>query len=334
MTIRRTPLHESHRRLGARLTEFAGWEMPVFYESLLAEHAAVRSAVGLFDVSHMGEIEVAGPGALALCQWVGTNDASRLAPGQAQYTLLCNERGGTIDDVLLYRLAEERFLFCVNASNRDACREWLLAQAESFPGAEVRDRSDEIALVAAQGPRSLELLRVTGLGEAAAGLSRFACAEVPWHAGRLLLARTGYTGEEGFELFVPSGSALELWERLLAAAPPLGGRAAGLGARDTLRLEAGLPLYGHELGPEIGPIEAGLGWAVKLGKGRFVGAEALARQRAEGPSRRVIGLRLAGRGIARAGYPVKGPEGVVGRVTSGTRAPTLGAAIALALVTR
>jgi aminomethyltransferase len=330
---RRTPLHELHRQAGARFTEFSGWEMPVQYAGIIAEHNAVRTAAGLFDVSHMGELEVRGPGALALCQRVATNDASRLEVGRAQYTVWCAEDGGTIDDTILYRLGGERYMFCVNAGNAATCRDWILEQRKHVPSAEVIDCSDELGLIALQGPRAADVARRAG-AEELAGLARFGCAETTVAGVSVIAARTGYTGEDGFELFVPAGQAAKLWQALVeVTSDDLCVSPIGLGARDTLRLEAALPLYGHELSREISPLEAGLGWAVKLsGKGDFVGAHALAALKQRGVARRLVGLELTEAGIARADYPVKSGERTVGVVTSGTKSPTLGKAIALALL--
>jgi len=329
---RRTPLHELHRAAGARFTEFSGWEMPVQYAGVIAEHAQVRSSAGLFDVSHMGELEVRGPGALALCQRVATNDAAKLGVGQAQYTVWCAEDGGTIDDTILYRLGAERYMFCVNAGNAAACLDWIREQQKGVPGAEVVDRCDELGLIALQGPRAAEV--VERLGAAAiAALPRFGCTETTLAGASVIAARTGYTGEDGFELFVGAGQVASLWQALMdMSRDDLRIAPIGLGARDTLRLEAALPLYGHELSRDISPLEAGLGWAIKLAKGDFVGASALRRQKEAGLPRRLVGLALREPGIARADYPVKCGERVVGVVTSGTKSPTLGSAIALALL--
>jgi aminomethyltransferase len=330
--MRRTSLFDEHKAAGARFTEFGGWEMPVQYEGILAEHALVRRSAGLFDVSHMGEIEVMGRDALALCQRVATNDASRLAVGQAQYTLWCDPQGGTIDDTILYRTGEDRYLFCVNAGNADVCLEWIREQQKHVPGAEVVDSSAAFALIALQGPRAPEVVSRVGAQDLA-GLPRFACAQATVAGVRVLAARTGYTGEDGFELFAPQANAPELWRALLGVARDgLEIGPIGLGARDTLRLEAGLPLYGHELGRDVSPLEAGLGWAVKLDKADFIGRDALVERKRRGLARRLVGLVLTEPGIARAEYPVLASGAPVGHVTSGTKSPTLGKAIALALV--
>ena len=329
---RRTPLYELHRQAGARFTEFSGWEMPVQYTGIIAEHQQVRSSAGLFDVSHMGELEVRGAGALALCQRVATNDASRLAVGQAQYTVWCTDDGGTIDDTILYRLGDQRYMFCVNAGNAETCRDWIREQQKHVPGADVVDRCDELGLIALQGPRAADVAR-RAHGAALPDLARFGCAETTVAGIPVIAARTGYTGEDGFELFVAAGQAASLWQALSeVASEDLTVASIGLGARDTLRLEAALPLYGHELSREVSPLEAGLGWAVKLEKGEFVGSRALAAQKQRGPARRLVGLELKQAGIARADYPVKSGDRTVGVVTSGTKSPTLGTAIALALL--
>jgi len=329
---RRTPLYEQHRAAGARFTEFSGWEMPVQYAGIIAEHNAVRASAGLFDVSHMGELEVRGPQALALCQLVATNDASRLEVGRAQYTLWCTPDGGTIDDTILYRLGDQRFMFCVNAGNAETCRDWIVEQQKRVPGAEVVDRSAELALIALQGPRAVVVVERAGAA-ALAALPRFACTETSVAGVPVLAARTGYTGEDGFELFVGTGQAAQLWQAIFeVTSDDLPITPIGLGARDTLRLEAGLPLYGHELGRDISPLEAGLGWAVKLDKGDFIGSGALAEQKRRGLPRRLAGIELRAPGIARAEYPVLAGGKSVGVVTSGTKSPTLGTSIALALL--
>lgn len=331
--LRRTPLFDRHEAAGARFVDFGGWEMPVQYRGLLDEHAAVRTGVGLFDVSHMGEIEIAGPGALALCQQVTTNDAARLAVGRAQYTIWCAEDGGTIDDTILYRRDDEHFYFCVNASNAEACSDWIRERAPSDGSVTVTDRSAETGLIAVQGPRAADL--ASRLGAAwLTGLPRFGCGAGTLAGQEVFAARTGYTGEDGFELFCSSEGVGTLWDALLEAGRDHGAEPIGLGARDTLRLEAGLALYGHELSREISPLEAGLGWAVKLGKGDFLGRDALAAQKDAGAPRQLIGLALVDKGIGRAGYPVHAGGRPVGIVTSGTRSPTLRRAIALALVDR
>lgn len=334
--LRRTPLYEEHVRLGARMTGFAGWAMPVEYRGILEEHRAVRERAGLFDVSHMGEIAVRGPGALALLQLAVTNDAGRLAVGQALYTPMCRDDGGILDDLIVYRTGEKEFLLVVNAANREKDLNWLRTLAGEAAGAveagaEVEDVSDRWALLALQGPRAAEVLR-TAAGEVG-GLGRFAFLAGVKVAGRpCLVARTGYTGEDGFELFCPWEEAPPVWAALLDAGREAGVLPCGLGARDTLRLEAALPLYGHELREDVNPLEVRLGAFVRWDKGEFVGRAALERVREAGPRRRLVGLEMVERGIPRQGYEVVAGGAVVGEVTSGGPAPTLGKNVALALV--
>lgn len=326
--MRRTPLHAAHRALGARLVDFAGWEMPVQYRGIMDEHATVRGRAGLFDVSHMGEVEVRGAGALAACQAVTANDVGRLADGGAQYSLLLDPAGGIVDDVIVHRLAAERVMICVNAANRDADVAYLRAHVR---GADVVDVSDETALLAVQGPRATAILgRLTALP--LASLPRFTVAEGEVAGRRALVAHTGYTGEDGWELYCAANDAVRLWNALLEAGAPDGIAPAGLGARDTLRLEAALPLYGHELGLDTTPFEARLAWVVRLDKGDFVGRAALLAARARGPRRLLVGLELTEPGVPRAEYRLLRDAQAVGVVTSGTKAPTLGKGIALGYV--
>jgi aminomethyltransferase len=327
---RRTPLYEEHVGLGARMVEFAGWAMPVQYASILAEHQAVRNAAGLFDVSHMGEIEISGPNAEALCAKLFTNDARALATGQAQYSLIPTEDGTVVDDIIVYRLAPERFLVCVNASNAAKDLAWI--QARPMDGANVTDLSDRTALIAVQGPKAVAI--VERIAPGVASLARFACSERELGGVRVVVARTGYTGEDGVEVFCPAESAVALWRMLLETGKEDGIVPCGLGARDTLRIEAALPLYGHELGGDISPYEVRVGWAVKRNRPDMVGYEALERASKSAP-RRLVGLFVEG-GIAREGAPVfsSGASEPAGIVTSGTHSPTLGRPIAMALVTK
>ena len=325
---RRTPLHADHARLGARFVPFGGWEMPVQYTGILAEHAAVRSAAGLFDVSHMGEIELRGPGALAAAQELTANDVARLGDGEAQYSLLLLPSGGIVDDIMVYRLGAERILLCVNAANADKDLAWIRAHAGA---AEVVDRSAETGLLALQGPRATAILARLAAADVAA-LPRFACAETEVAGRRVLAARTGYTGEDGWELFVAATDAPALWNALLEAGAGDGLLPAGLGARDTLRLEAALPLYGNDLDETTTPLEARLGWVVSFAKPSFLGRDALCAQRAAGIGRRLCGFVMAERGIARPGQAILVDGATVGRVTSGSPAPTLGKAIGLGYV--
>jgi aminomethyltransferase len=348
---RRTPLDAVHRRLGARLIEFAGYEMPVRYTSELEEHRCVRQAVGLFDLSHMGEVSLRGAGALALARQALVSDPGTLEPGQAQYSMLCAPDGGVIDDVIVYRAADatagatgEGYLVVCNAANRDAVVAQLTDLAAGIGGVEVDDESDATALVAPQGPRAAELL--SGLTDVDLGALRNYRSVAGTVAGiDCLVARTGYTGEDGFELFCAADNAVALWEAVSVAGEAFGLRPCGLASRDTLRLEAGMPLYGNELGRDTNPYEANLGRVVKLDKGDFVGRDALAQVARSGPQRRLIGLVMRDEGIARHGYLVVGAEGEahdpavpdlsaasVWTVTSGSMSPTLGERIAMALV--
>ncbi len=339
--VRRTPLYDEHVAAGARMVEFAGWAMPVQYQSILAEHQAVRNAAGLFDVSHMGEFEISGPAADALCARLFTNDARALLPGRAQYSMIANDEGGVVDDIIVYRLGAERFLVCVNASNAAKDLAWI--RARPLAGATVTDLSDETALIAIQGLRAAAIVEKVSPGISA--LPRFACEEREVGGARVLVARTGYTGEDGFELFCPAAAAVGLWRLLLDAGRSAGDgpglMPCGLGARDTLRIEAGLPLYGHELGADISPYEVGLGWAVKRNRPDMVGHAALERAAGGGAARKLVGLLVEG-GIAREGAAVfsagsgeaGGTGAAVGSVTSGTHSPTLGRPVAMALVTK
>ncbi len=311
-TYHETPLHDRHVALGARLIEFGGWLMPVQYSGILEEHRAVRERAGLFDLSHMGELFVEGPQAGA-------------AP------MICAEDGGIIDDLIVYRLAEERFLVVANASNAAIVSDALVERLAGFK-AVLDDRSLAMALCAVQGPRSVDI--VGPLTDVDLGALRYYAIGEGHVAGiPALVARTGYTGEDGFEIFVDNARALELWDALTAAGEPHGLAPVGLGARDTLRLEAGMPLYGNDLDRSTNPYEAGLGRVVKLDKpGDFVGRAALEKVAREGPARKLVGLVMEGRGIARHGYPVHRDARRTGEVTSGTHSPSLGRAIAMAYV--
>jgi aminomethyltransferase len=327
--MKRTPLFSAHRRAGAKMVEFAGWEMPVQYHGVIDEHRAVRQGAGLFDVSHMGEIEVRGENALELCQRLTANDISRMRLGQAQYNLLLNERGGVIDDVIFYRLEQDSFFICVNASNSDKDFAWLRAQAAG--AAEVENVSDKYAQLALQGPHAAKILQpLTAVSLAEVKSFSFVFADVA--SVRCLAARTGYTGEDGFELYCAAESAPRLWTALLDAGTVDGLVPAGLGARDTLRLEKAYPLYGHELDDTTTPLEAGLEWVTKFSKPDFIGRDVLLKQKERGVERKLVGLEMLEPGIARGGYPLFKNSINIGRVTSGTRSPSLGKAIALGYV--
>ncbi len=326
-----TPLAARHVALGARMIDFAGWRMPVQYTSILEEHRAVRERVGLFDLSHMGELLVEGPGAHDALAAAVVSDPTRLAVGRAQYSMLAAPDGGLVDDLIVYRLAADRFLVVANAGNAHAVSDAL---AECFAGSTtvLDDRSLATGLVALQGPRSVEVL--APLTDLDLGTLRYyGIAEATVAGVRGHVARTGYTGEDGFEVFVDTADTGRVWDRLLEAVRAADGVPVGLGARDTLRLEAGMPLYGNELDRTTNPYEAGLGRVVKLDKGGdFVGRAALEKVAADGPRRRLVGLVIEGRGIARHGYPVHAADRRTGVVTSGTQSPTLGVPIAMAYV--
>lgn len=331
--MKQTPLNAVHRQLKARMVDFGGWEMPVQYSGVIAEHQAVRTAAGLFDVSHMGEIEVSGSSAQEFLQHVTTNDLTRLTNGQVQYTALCYEHGGVVDDLTLYRFTNERFMLCVNAANITKDLVWLqsLAVANKYADLTITDASDNYGLLALQGPQTQSILApLTSVNLDELTYYHFSPGTV---AGiDLLISRTGYTGEDGFELYCPENSAAALWQALMRAGSPLGLIPCGLGARDTLRLEKGYALYGHEISAEILPLEARLGWITKLDKGDFVGRAALLKARELGIPRQLIGLKLMVPGVPRQGYPVLCDGRAVGFVTSGTSSPTLKQGIALALV--
>jgi aminomethyltransferase len=331
--MQQTALVAEHRRLGGRLIDFAGWEMPVQYSGILDEHRAVRERAGLFDLSHMGEVWVSGPAAGDGLARALVSDPRRLANGRAHYSMICAPDGGIIDDLIVYRLADERFLVVPNASNRERVAHELRERAGG-PTALVDDASLRTSLVAIQGPRAAAILRDKTDVDLDA-LRYYAIAEGHVCGEPALVARTGYTGEDGFEVFVEWDAALAVWRGLFEAGAPSGLLAAGLGARDTLRLEAGMPLYGNELDLATNPFEAGLGRVVRLDKpDDFVGRDALQRVAADGPQRTLVGVVIRGRGIARHGYALHaaGRPDEIGVVTSGAPSPTLGVPIALAYV--
>lgn len=328
--LNRTPLHAEHVALGARMVPFAGYEMPIQYPAgITAEHQAVRSAAGLFDVSHMGQVEVSGPDARDFVQFATSNDIDRAAVGQAQYTLLLNENGGIIDDLLVYRFADH-YLLVVNAANRS--KDLTHLQALTF-GYDVTlvDRTHERALLALQGPRAATILaRVVGGAVLELGYYRFETFEI--EGIPVMVSRTGYTGEDGFEMYLPSHAAVDLWRSLLRVGRPDGLQPAGLGARDSLRLEMGYPLYGNELGEDRSPLESGLSWIVKLDQGDFLGRDALLRLKEAGVSNRLAGFQLRERGFPRPGYEVRTAAGGTGLVTSGTVSPSLGVGLGFAFL--
>jgi aminomethyltransferase len=320
-TIRRTALFEAHRALGAKLVPFGGFEMPVSYAGILREHDAVRRRAGLFDLSHMAQFALRGPGVGVWAELLTVNLVANMKPGQARYNIFTNAGGGAHDDVIFYRLDAERWLLVVNAANAE--KMWRVITAAAAPGVEIVNNHGVDALIAIQGPKSVEILRrFTDVDLAA--MKYYSCLETRVRGVDAVLARTGYTGEDGFEIFCASDYAVDLWDALLAEGRAAGLEPAGLGARDVLRLEAGMPLYGHELTEEITPVQAGLGWAVKLAKPTFVGRAALEAQLSENEFDRIAGLVLDGKVPARSGYPVFGDEGRVGEVRSGSMAPSVG----------
>jgi aminomethyltransferase len=310
----KTPLHDRHVGLGARMVPFAGWEMPVQYDGVIPEHRAVRADCGVFDVSHMGEFEVEGPRATELLQATLSNDLGKIGPGQAQYTLLTNDRGGIIDDLIAYRLDEFRYLLIVNAANRETDFRWL--KDHEVPGSDVRDVSDDYALLAVQGPRAIERL---GLPEA----DQFTFAEGEVDGIECMVNRTGYTGERGCEILVMAEDAVDLWDRVLER----GAVPCGLGARDTLRLEASLPLHGNDITPDTDAISAGLGWCCALEK-EFPGVEGLREVKARGPERKLVSFVLEEKAVPRQGMAIEGG----GEVTSGTHSPMLDRGIGMGYV--
>jgi aminomethyltransferase len=331
--LKRTPLREFHAAHGARLVDFAGWEMPVQYRSILEEHKAVRRTAGLFDVSHMGEVDVRGPGAEKFLNQLVTNEVAKMYPGRVVYSPMCYPTGGVVDDLLIYRWAPEHFFLCINAGNIDKDLAWIREQARGFDVA-ITDRCADFGLIAVQGPRAAAIVQsLTGAKLGAVKYYHFVEGTV---AGlHCCISRTGYTGEDGFELYVNAGEAVALTEALLAAGAPHGLELAGLGARDSLRLEAGYPLYGHEITQDISPLTAGLGWTVKLDKGAdFIGRTALLAEKQNGAPNKVVFFKTGDRRIVRADTPVLGADGAtVGRVLSGTLSPLLNEAIGSALVT-
>jgi aminomethyltransferase len=326
--LKRTPLYEAHVSIGARMVEFAGWEMPVQYTGHVQEHMAVRLAAGLFDVSHMGEFEVRGVDALALVQLVTTNDASKLEDNQVQYSTMTNEAGGVLDDLLVYRINAEYFLLVVNAGGTDSDFEWIKARAESL-NVEVHNTSHGFALLALQGPHVERILQQ---------LTDHMLDRIPYYWSQRVMvdgldcrvSRTGYTGEDGFEILCYATDARHLWNRLLIIGHDEGLLACGLAARNTLRLEAAYRLYGHDMDETTTPLEAGLGWVVKLAKGNFIGRDALVRQKQEGLKRKLVGFEVLDRAPARDGYPAVIGDKQVGAVTSGSPAPFLKKNIGLA----
>lgn len=330
--LKKTPLNARHRAHGARMVEFGGWDMPVEYSGIVDEHMAVRTAAGLFDVSHMGQIELAGPDALATVQWISSNDASRLAIGQIQYSALTTPDGTFVDDILVYRMADQHYLLVVNAGNIMKDYEWIRERAAERGGdVSVVNSSSRYALIALQGPRAQQILQsITDIDLPAIKYYWFDNGEV---AGmRVMVSRTGYTGEDGFEIFVPPAQAEAMWNAILAAGDAHGLKPAGLGARDTLRLEASMRLCGSDMDEQTSVVEAGLSWIVGWKKDAFLGHERLRAQKGGTLERKLVGFEVVDRAIARHGYPVVDDGETVGVVTSGTQTPYLKKAIGLAMV--
>lgn len=324
-----TALHDDHVRAGGRMVPFAGFSLPVQYEGIAAEHRRVRSAVGLFDVSHMGEVFFTGPGAQDALQRIVTNDVAGAAPGRAIYTPVCLPDGGIVDDMIVYKNSDTDFLICVNASNRIKDVNWFLEQAGDR--CEVRDRSDEYSQIAVQGPLAPVLLQRV-FGDDAANLVPFTFRTLRYREKDLILAATGYTGEKGGEIYVGNDKASELWNDLLDRGADLGVGPVGLGARDTLRLEMKYCLYGNDIDETTTPLEAGIGWTVKFDKGDFVGRDALVRQKENGLTRSLVAFQVEGKGIPRHGYRLFKDEELVGEVTSGTLSPSLEVPVGLGYV--
>jgi len=331
MEPKRTPLYNEHVRLKGKIVDFFGWNLPVEYSNIKAEHLAVRTHAGIFDVSHMGQIEVKGKGALALVQYLTINDATLIKDGQAQYTAFCRDDGTTIDDVILYRFSNDHFFFVVNAANIEKDFDWVKSHCPQ--NIELINRSEDFALIALQGPNAEKILQKL-CSEKLASLSSFhflqtSVAKIP----EVIVARTGYTGENGFELFCEPQDAPGLWNALLTAGKELGILPCGLAARDTLRLEAALCLYGHELDDNTTPLEAGLGWVTKLNTvDEFIGKEALVDSKEKGLSKKLVGFTLVDKGIPREGYAIVNGDEQIGKVTSGTLSPTLNIPIGLGFV--
>lgn len=329
--LKRTPLYENHVKLGGRIVPFAGWELPIWYSSIIAEHNAVRSAAGLFDVSHMGELFVEGPEAERLIDTLTCNDVKKIGDGKAQYNAILNDNGGVVDDIIVYRYSPTMYLICVNASNSDRDFAWF--QKYNTFDATVTNRSHEFGQIALQGPRAAEIVARLDGGATAAALRYFEFTDTTIAGVPVTVARTGYTGEDGFEVFAPWGRTAELWDALLVAGEGTGLVPAGLGARDSLRLEACYPLHGHEISETMSALDSGLSWIVKFDKGDFKGREALLDIRDKGCPRALIGYVVDDPGIARQGDVLINREGrAVGVTTSGTKTPTVNRSLGLAIV--
>ena len=332
MDLKKTPLHEAHISLGAKMVEFAGFHMPVQYEGVIKEHINTRENVSLFDVSHMGEILVEGEGAAELLQKLTSNDIGKLYDGRAQYSVLMNEKGGAVDDIVIYRFSEKKYFICVNAANREKDFEWIKDHNDT--GASVLNLSDDYAQIAVQGPRSIQFLeKLTSLPLSEVKFYHFIEGKFPGDIPTIY-SRTGYTGEPGFELYIPPEKAEKVWYTLLNEGKEYEVKPAGLGARDTLRLEMGYPLYGHELNDDTTPLEAGLHRFVRLDKGEFLGRDVLLKQQKEGLPKKLNPILMKDKGIPREGYEVHISDEKIGEITSGTMSPILKKGIALAYLTK
>ncbi len=335
--LKRTPLYEAHKKLGARIVDFAGWEMPVLYSGIIEEHRAVRNSVGIFDVSHMGEIEIVGREAVKLLQFVTVNDVTMLNDNECQYSMMCYPDGGIVDDILVYRLTGERFMLCVNASNADKDYQWILKslhagrQEGMFRNVEVKNVSDIMSQISIQGKNSEPLLqKITGDNLLVIKHNHFVLTNV--YGVNTLVSRTGYTGEDGFEIYIKNENAERVWNRLLEIGKEYDIKPVGLGARDTLRLEMKYPLYGNDISEKTTPLEAGLSWVTKFDKGNFMGKDSLLKQKENGIKRKLIGFEMTDKGIPRSHYSIFKRAEQVGEVTSGTMSPSLNKAIGVGYV--
>jgi aminomethyltransferase len=330
MTLKQTPLYPLYAKYGAKTIDFGGWDLPVHFSSIQKEHDAVRMQAGLFDVAHMGEVRVTGVGSLAFLQHITTNDVAQLEVNQAQYSLICYPDGGVVDDLLVYKIAADHYMLVINASNIEKDMAWLRQHVPS--DVLLENISDETALLALQGPLALQILQRLTAVDLSSIQSYHFLPDIAVGGVNALVSRTGYTGEDGFELYVRSEDAVGLWELLLAEGQAEGLIPTGLGARDTLRFEARLPLYGQELSAAITPIEAGVGFFVKPDKGNFIGRDVLALQKTAGAPRKLVGVEMIDRGIPRPHYPVYAGEQLIGEITTGTQSPTFKTSVGLALI--
>ena len=332
--MKQTPLINAHRQAQGKLVDFAGWEMPIQYSGVVDEYQTVRRYAGLFDVSHMGRISVTGPGSLAFLQRVTTNDVSKISVRQSQYSMVCTPRGGIKDDIFIYHVKPYEFLVCVNASNRAKIVDWLHEKVAQAQGCQVQDRSEALAQIAIQGPASRDILAAAGMGDISS-LKVRQCLDTTFCGHQTLVTRTGYTGELGYELYLPAEGAAAAWDHLLETGRPFGIKPAGLGARDLLRLEMAYLLYGNDMNEDTTPIEAGADWVVKFDKGDFIGRAELLAQHTTGPSRRLVAFELVEKGVPRHGFTILNPEkphAVIGEVTSGNLSPLLQKGIGMGYV--